>query len=191
MIKKLMLATIASMVLVSGMAGAGRPDRELQTFNVLMFGAITTSTAGVESGPANLGNNQRLIDFSLKPFNLENYWREHSYETAPAGGGKYCFPENEIGDSPYIQIYEKKGGGMEAVFYFRSPPENEIKYMLTLTDDQGSFPDVAVGEFFDLEFEAWVMETEGRGQKRKSACTDTGPDQGDGFVFTMTITRIE
>ena len=83
MIKKLILATIASMVLVSGMAGAARPDRELQTFNVVMFGAITTSTAGVESGPANLGNNQRLIDFSLKPFDLENYWREHSYETAP------------------------------------------------------------------------------------------------------------
>jgi hypothetical protein len=80
---------------------------------------------------------------------------------------------------------------MEAVFYFRSPPENEVKYMLTLTDDEGSFPSVGVGNSFELEFEAWVMETEGRGQMRKSACTGTGPESGDGFVVTMLITRIE
>ena len=191
MIKKLMLATVASMILVSGMAGAARPDRDLQKFNVKMYGVITTSTAGVESGLANLGNNQRLIDFSLKRFNLEDYWREHNYETAPTGGGGYCFPANEIGDSPYIQIYEKKGGGMEAVFYFRSPPENEVKYMLTLTDDEGAFPSIDVGEFFELVFDTWVMETEGRGQKRKAACTGTGPKADDGFTVRMEITRIE
>jgi hypothetical protein len=154
-----------------------------------MSGVISTSEAGVVSGPANFGNNRRAIDFSVMPFVLEDYWRTHIYENAPVGGGTYCFPPGEIGATPYIQIYEIKGGGMGATFYFKSPSENEVKYMLTLTDDEGAFPSIGVNESFTLEFEAWEMETEGRGQKRKSACTGTGSIQ-DGFFVELKITRI-
>jgi hypothetical protein len=178
MFKKLMLATIASLVLVGGAASAAPAAN--QQFNVVISGDIS---ANLGSGPIQVSKNQSNVSFQCTPlctpFVLEDFWQHDNYTTGP--GGSTCFPVGTVTGA--VATRETKGGDASATFWFSSDETgSHIRYMLTLTDSIGwigIFPPPGKNDTATMIASGWKMETEGKGQHRNSACKGMG---GDAYV---------
>jgi len=207
MLKKLMLATIASLVLVGGMAEAAPPAP--QEFHLSVTGEMEVGEygflgindiggwPGLNSGFQKINKNTKRIVFqtctpNCVPFSLgvEGFWWSLFYPIVELSGSD-CFPSDGMVEGA-ILISKTKNGDAKAVFWFRADNFNgdTVKYVLTLTGGGWSgsddFPPPIFNDIAEMDATAWKMETEGKGQHRHTSCKDTGNFGGPaGVMFTV------
>jgi len=192
MLKKLMLATIASVVVMSGLTSAAPPEK--QRFLLGISGSITTPDILDTEIIKNTNKQKRIVFQAGTPlsvkFNLEDFWRSESTDYNVSGlDGVDCFEVGEVSGAVHIQ--ETKSGESKVQMWFDStykpddePPGPEVRYQLVLTGDPWSdvFPPQLVGDDSEMLATHWEMRTEGKGRYRNDSCKGSGvfPDDTRG-----------
>ncbi len=202
MLKKLMLATIASLVLVSGAASAARDLQEFHLGNNADDDIVVGEDGfpgypGLESGLQNITKNTSRITFQTcaplcVPFSLGDFWRGFTYPNGEHGSN--CFPDEMVYGA--IQIKETKNDGAKAQLWFDSihqPTGTNVRYLLTLTDISwdGDFPPPVKFDSATMTANAWEMGTEGKGRYRNTSCKGGTDDGAPAATVTLKVTRID
>jgi len=177
MFKKLMLATIASLVLVGGSPAEASNDTLL--FSVDVSGSLYLPLTSQEN---DISGNYPSIWFSGKDVDLSNFFLDYDYTSG--ANGTSCFPGGTISAS--LMVYEtRKGHDAEVNFFIKGAFLDDgtpIDYLLTITDldgwnDCGLVPGSAefppIGGSICMLATKWVMKTGQKG-KIKNACTGSG-----------------
>lgn len=180
MLKKLMLATIASFIVMSGLTSAAPSEK--QQFHVDISGAVE---ADLLTGNIKNTEKQKKVTFQAcpmcTPFDLESYWQDQAYMHEIPGSD--CFSVGEV--QGQVTVSETKSGEAKAQFWFDSYTTGAaVRYLLILTAPgwkklDGStpeeFPPTAInGDSAYMFATHWEMETVGKGKLRKSACKGEG-----------------
>jgi hypothetical protein len=177
-VKKLMLVSVTSLVVISGFAFAAPAEKQ-------QFHADITGPVEADIVTKNIKNTDRqkritfqwctplCMDFSLDL----TFWHMQIYSTGVSGSE--CFPNEGQGGA--IHVLETKSGEAEAVFWFDSVHGNGdvVRYRLTLTNPggwNGVFPPSSFGlaNAATMVATEWRMETEGKGKLRKTSCKGAG-----------------
>ncbi len=189
-LSKVMMAGIAGLMLMSGLA-SGAPPVPHQ-FDVVMTVDIE---ADLDSSLINVKrkntNNQIIFQLctpNCVQFTLGAFWGDQIY--ANGNDGSQCFPPND--DPPgdlrsdvqgAIHLVETRNGDAQATFFFGAKADDgeddfDVKYQLILTDfDDGwddVFPPPLTGDTATMTATGWEMRTEGPGQFRQVACKGMG-----------------
>ena len=134
MLKKLMLATIASVVVMSGLTSADPPEK--QRFLLDISTSITT-TPSLDTENIKNTNKQKRIVFQAGPplsvkFNLGEFWQSAPYLVSGKNGAD-CFRIGEVSGAVHIQ--ETKSGDSKVQMWFDSTFKSgvEVRYQLVLT----------------------------------------------------------
>jgi len=202
MLKKLILATIASLVLVTGAASAARDLQEFHLGNDvgddIVFGEDGfPGWEGLESGLQNITKNTSRITFQTcaplcVPFSLGDFWRGFTYSNG--GHGSECFANETVFGA--IQIDETNKGGAIAKLWFDSiyqPTGTNVRYLLILTDISwdDDFPPPIKFESITMTANAWEMGTVGKGRYRNTSCKGGTDDGAPPATVTLKLTRID
>ena len=186
-LSKVMMAGIAGLMLMSGLASGAPPDP--QQFHVVMTVDIV---ADLDSSLINVKrkNTNNSVIFQLctpncVEFTLGNFWGGATYVNDK--DGTECFPPNSGVDSRSdvqgsIQLVETRNGDAQATLFFSAKADDgaddfDVKYQLILTDFNGwdgVFPPPTSVDTATMMATGWEMQTEGKGKLRKVACKGMG-----------------
>jgi hypothetical protein len=187
MLKKLMLATIASLVLVSGLATAAAPmkQRFMLDISVLDISASVETDPYLDSENIKNTDKQKRITFQActrmcEKFILGEFWQTANYDVSGKNGTD-CFPVGPVFGA--VHISQTKSGESKVQLWFDStygPSETEVRYLLVLTGTPWSenFPPL-LNEFSSMLATDWEMGTEGKGRYRNDSCKGSGSFVGD------------
>jgi len=175
MFMRIMLASIVSLMLVSGAASAAPPVQNSYHVDI-----GTDISGGLDSGLQKFTASTTQVNFQnctpgCEQFSLGAFWQTADYDT---GTGSECFPIG--GGLGSIQVSKSRKNPLAgaAVFWFKSThtiTKEEIKYQLTITGGwEGVFPPPQYGNIATMTATAWKMQTEGKGQHRRNACKGEG-----------------
>ena len=195
MFKKLLFASVVSVMFLSGPSLAGPPPQ--YQYHVDITDDIT---ANLNSGFQNYTKNTTVVGFqqctpNCVPFALGAFWQTAVYST---GSGINCFPQGAVEGAIHISKARKDASAAAAVLWFNSAfnPNGydgtgvEVKYMLTLTGGwDGDFPPLP-GDIATMTATAWKMETEGKGKHKNLATACKGMNNGDNLTVELVVENI-
>ena len=200
-LSKVMMAGIAGLMLMSGLA-SGAPPVPHQ-FDVVMTVDIE---ADLDSSLINVkrkNTNNRIIFQLCTPncveFTLGAFWGGQTY--ANDNNGTQCFPPNSGVDLRSdvlgaIHLVETRNGDAQATFFFGAKADDgdddfDVKYQLILTDFdngwEGVFPPFGIGDTATMIASGWEMQTAGKGQFREVACKGMGMNTDVEIVLTRIL----
>ena len=201
-LSKVMMAGIAGLMLMSGLASGAPPDQH--QFDVVITDDIE---AGLDSNLINVkrkNTNNRII-FQLctpncVPFTLGAFWGGQTY--ANDNDGTQCFPPNDPPDDlnsdvqGAIHLVETRNGDAKATFFFSAKADDgaddfDVNYELNLTDFNngwdGVFPPPLIGDTATMMATGWEMQTGGKGRFREVACKGMGMNTDVIIVLTRIL----
>jgi hypothetical protein len=184
MMKKLILVTVGSLALMTGLALAAPPNQ--QYFHVDAAGELDGDK---NSKAQHIKRTTNQIWFQpdqeaddLVWFTLSGIWDDKKYDNGKRGS--VCFKDKLYKGS--LRLFESTDGLASATFWFTAKNDpvsgvaQDVKYVLTLTDPDSSG---WAGTFIPTDGKPalmnathWKMGTEGKGKLTKEACKGEAND---------------